>query len=200
MMPDLKTLLGQVWSSIARPRDVARWVMSFDMPLRHRWEVLLLVVVLSVIAAHVSIVYIARAQAFVMGELVLNPWTTGLLQLTVLVAAVFAVQVIGRAMGGQGRLQDAILLVAWLQFCLLCLQVVQTLFLMVMPPIAGLIGIAGFVLFFWLLSNFVAEMHGFRSLGLVFAMIIVSLLSIIFALSLILTLLGFAVPGASFDV
>lgn len=200
MMPDLKMLIAQAWASVTRPREAIRWVMGHDLPRLARWEVLLLVTVLSVIAAHVSIVYIIRPEAVLMAPLLQYPWTTAIIQMSVLVIVVFAIHWIGRAMGGTGDFADAILVVAWLQFCLLCLQVIQTLTMLVFPPFASLLGLAGFVLFFWWLTNFVAELHGFRSLGQVFLMVIVSLLSIVFAMSLILTLIGITVPGAPSNV
>ncbi|WP_275565600.1 Yip1 family protein [Psychromarinibacter sediminicola] len=201
-MPDLKTLIAQAWASVTQPREAARWVMSFDMPRLARWEVLLLVVALSVIAAHISIVWLIGPgpEAGMMAPLLQYPWTTAIIQMSILVISVFAVFWIGRAMGGTGGFGDAILLVAWLQFCLLCLQVVQTAVMLVFPPLAGLIGLAGVGLFFWLLTNFVAELHGFQSLGQVFLMVIVSILGIVFALSLILTLIGITVPGAPGNV
>ena len=45
-------------------------------------------------------------------------------------------------------------------------------------------------LFFWLLVNFIAVLHGFQSTGMVFVMTIVSFITIIFVLSIVLTILG----------
>jgi len=45
-------------------------------------------------------------------------------------------------------------------------------------------------LFFWLLVNFIAALHGFTSLGMILVATILSAFGIIFGLSLILTLLG----------
>jgi hypothetical protein len=45
------------------------------------------------------------------------------------------------------------------------LQLAATL---VAPPLAGIIGLGGFVLFLWLMTAFIAELHGFASRGLVF--------------------------------
>lgn len=200
MMPNLGTLLGMAWISVRDPRRAARWVMSFDLPRTARWQALLLVVILSAIFAQLAVTLFLRAEAVVFGGLLLNPWTTSIIQMTILVIAVFAIYWIGHAVGGTGRFGDAILLVAWLQFCMICLQLAQTAAMLILPPLASMIGIAGFVLFFWLLTHFVAELHGFTSLGQVFVMIVVSLLALVFGLSLILTLIGITVPGAPVDV
>ncbi len=200
MMPTLRTLVRMAWTSVRDPRAAARWVMAFDMPRTARWQALLLVVILSAIFAQISVTLFIRAETVVFGGLLLNPWTTSIIQMAILVVAVFAIYWIGHAMGGQGRFGDAILLVAWLQFCMVCLQLAQTAAMLVLPPMASLIGVAGFVLFFWLLTHFVAELHGFTSLGQVFVMIVVSMLALVFGLSLILTLIGITVPGAPVDV
>lgn len=46
------------------------------------------------------------------------------------------------------------------------------------------------VLFFWILSHFIAESHGFRSAGLVFAGVATTLVLAVFALSFLLVLFG----------
>lgn len=196
MMPTLKELFARAWASLTEPRVVARWVMSFDLPRTARWEVLLLVVVLSAIFARLTVMLFVDPRAIVFSQIMSNPWITGMIQLSVLVVAVFLIFWVGRAMGGTGGFGNAILLVAWLQFCMVCLQLVQTGFMFVFPPVASLIGLAGFAIFFWLLTNFVAELHGFQSLPQVFLMIIVTLVGIVFGVSVILSIIGVTLPGA----
>ncbi len=196
MMPSIGTFFSQAWASLRQPRDVARWVMSFDLPRFARWEALLLVVVLSTLFAQLTVSIAAQPETIAFFQVLMNPWMMGIVQLSVLVIGVFAIFWIGRAMGGKGEFGNAIVLVAWLQFCMVCLQLVQTTFMFVFPPIASLIGLAGFVVFFWLLCNFIAELHGFQSLPQVFVMVIVSMIGLVFGLSLILSLIGIAMPGA----
>jgi Yip1 domain len=123
-----------------------------------------------------------------------GPAATGFIQLALLVVMVFAVFWIGRAMGGTGSFEESILLVAWLQFVMVCLQVVQTGVLLVSTTIAEIFGLLGIVLFLWLLTNFVAVLHGFTSLFKVFVMILVSAFGIAFGLSILLTLIGVTMP------
>ncbi|MEM6324694.1 MAG: hypothetical protein AAF748_13455, partial [Pseudomonadota bacterium] len=64
--------------------------------------------------------------------------------------------------------------------------------------------IVGFGLFWWLMSNFVAELHGFSSLGMVFLMVLASaaavLVGLIIFMSIIAALLGFEPPNVTPDV
>jgi hypothetical protein len=76
-----------------------------------------------------------------------------------------------------------------------CIQVVQTALMLILPPLASIVGIVGLVLFMWLLTNFIAVIHGFRSLGQVFVMILLSMFVLAFILSILLTLFGVTVPG-----
>jgi hypothetical protein len=130
-----------------------------------------------------------------MENMPVGPGATAFIQLLLLVVMVFAIFWIGRAMGGTGSFEEAILLVAWLQFIMVCLQVIQAVALMFFPGVVvALIGMAGVALFLWLLTNFVAVLHGFSSLFQVFIMILVSAFAIAFGLSIILTLIGVTVP------
>lgn len=54
--------------------------------------------------------------------------------------------------------------------------------------------IVGLGLFLYLLAAFVAELHGFASVGRTFAMILFVLMGVALGLSFILTLIGVTVP------
>ena len=95
---------------------------------------------------------------------------------------------IGRAFGGVGSLADAFLVVIWLQLIMLFVQLAQLLALILAPPLAGLLGLAGFVLFLWLLVNFIAELHGFRSLGAILAAVVVTFFLAAFVVAILLGL------------
>lgn len=196
MTLDLTSLLRLAWDSVRTPRDGAQVVMAVQMPRAARWEALLLVVVVSVILGQISIYLLPGPTGPVFGPFLANPVMAGIVQMSLTVIMVFAVYWIGAAMGGRGDFGDAILLIAWMQFIMICLQFVQFAAMILLPPLASLIGVVGFVLFFWLLTNFVAELHGFASLGKVFLMVIVSMLGVAFGLSVLLSIIGITIPGA----
>lgn len=192
----LNDLLRLAMESVRDPREGARRVTETGLPRDARWQALLLVVVVSVLLGQFSAVIAPGGADVLMAPFLANPLATALVQLGLVAIMVYAVYWIGRAMGGTGSFEDTILLIAWMQFIMICVQVVQTVALILIPPVASLIGLLGLGLFFWLLTNFVAELHGFESLGKVFLMILVSIVGIAFGLSLILSLIGIAVPGA----
>ena len=93
---------------------------------------------------------------------------------------------VGQWRGGKGNFADAMVLVAWLQFILVCVEVLQLVAQLVLPFVADILGVLGIMLFFWLLSHFVAELHGFRSTLAVLGGILVVMFGMAFVLAAIL--------------
>ena len=96
---------------------------------------------------------------------------------------------VGKAFGGRGSFPDALLIVVWLQLLTLALQLLQLVASLVAPPLVGVIGLGGFVLFLWLMTAFIAELHGFASRGLVFLGMILTAIAAGFVLGIVLILL-----------
>lgn len=189
----LTTLLSQ---TLGTPREAARQVMALPIGLPERWQVLALVVILSVILTQATVMLAPADEAAVMRSMLGSPLQSGLVQAAVLVAMVFAVHFVGRAMGGAGAFADALLLIAWLEWVMVCLQVVQLVASVVLPLLASAIGVMGVALFFWLLTQFVLELHGFRSPVRVFGMIVIVLVALAFGVALVFGLIGVSLPGA----
>ena len=188
MNQTLFTLLALARLSLKRPRDGARQVIALRLPPAVGWLGLGLAAVLSTLMVHLSFaMQPADVQSF-FAAAIASPLRTALLQAGFMGVAVVAVYRVGRWRGGHGRFDDALILVVWLQFVLLGLQAVQLVAYAVAPLLADLIGLATVALFFWLLTNFVAELHGFKSLGLVFvgvlATLVVMVLGLAFGLAL----------------
>lgn len=202
-MSETALIPGLIRQTFSDPQGAARRLVALDLPAPVLWQALVLVVALSAMAAQVSSLLLSGGPA-AEGEALLpfaeSPLLVGLIQGAILVIMVFAVHWIGRSFGGVGRIEDSIAAVTWLQFLLVCLQVVQLGVGVVSPALSGLVGLAGIVFFFWLLTQFVMAVHEFESAAMVFVMIVVSLLAIVFALSLVLTLLGLTVPGEAPNV
>lgn len=190
-----KGMLGLVAETIKNPREGASTVLNFAPPRDAIWTMLALVVVLSVMLAQGTSMLFSSGQS-PSGPFALSPLVLGLVQGGLLIVMVYATYWIGKGFGGTGSFEETMLLITWLQFILVCLQVAQTLALVLLPPFAGMIGIGALVLFFWLLVNFVAVLHGFTSLGLVFVGIILSFFGVGFGLALILTMIGLT-PGVA---
>jgi hypothetical protein len=98
--------------------------------------------------------------------------------------------------GGRGSFADTLIVMVWLQTIMLAVQLAQLVVQILLPPASGLVSLAGLGVFLWLLTNFVAELHRFRSLPAVFGGIVVGGILLAFLLAVLLLLLvGTPVPA-----
>ncbi|KAF0675040.1 Yip1 family protein [Profundibacterium mesophilum] len=191
-LSDLGSLVGD---TLRAPRETFARLSAWRLSVPVLSQALLLVVVLSVLLAELSNLMVSYLHPPGVGVMLLSPMFFGALQLALLVGMLFAILLVGRALGGHGDLAGSILLVSWLQFIMVCVQLVQSAALLLVPSLAWAIGVGGLVLFLWLLTNFIAELHGFTALGRVFAMILFTMLGVALGLSFVLALFGVTVPA-----
>lgn len=187
-------LMNAVLLTLRDPRAGARMALDMSLTRRERWDLLFLTVVLSTLLAKLSSILSGSSDAE-LGVFSVSPFVLAMVQLVLMLFAVFAVDGVGRRAGGRGDLDGAIAIVVWLQFVMICLQALQILLLAVSPLFAFLLGIVGLVLFFWLLTQFIMELHGFRSAISVFLGVFLCLFAFAIMLSILLGFLGVIVPG-----
>lgn len=156
------------------PGQAARVLLAEGVPMRARTGGLLLVAVLSALMASLQ-VGTGRADLDPFSAFMLaSPFRAALFQWGFLGLSVLLMHRVGRAFGGRGNLADALLVVVWLQIIMLGFQTLQLVVSPILPPLAGVIGLVSFVVYFWLMSWFIAELHGFASRGRVFLGIILT--------------------------
>lgn len=188
-------LVAAALRTITAPKEEAEVVIAERLPQGVLWIMMTVVVAVSVVLGQGSLLLVWADGGMLTNPYLANPLLMFGVQMAILVIMVFATYHIGHWMGGMGGFGPTVAIVTWLQFVLVCLQVVQTAALFLLPPVADLLGIAGLILFLWLFTNFVAVLHGFASLGLVFVMILMSAFGVTFIISLILTMIGVTAPG-----
>jgi hypothetical protein len=184
----LQSVLAMARYTVQDPRSAARMLMALRLPNRARWLLFGLVATAAAIFTHVGFNLLPQDETAFMGEAMASPIETALFQAGFLLLTVAAVYRIGRWRGGKGSFADALLLIGWLQIVLLCIQVIQIVALVILPPVAQVIGVAGLVLSFWMLTQFIAELHGFQSAWRVFFGILTTVLgaSVIIAIGLVI--------------
>ena len=184
-------LLRMARQTVSNPRDGAAVILKLHLPMRALWLAFGLVIVLSMFLGEaVALLMGPPDQAAMPPEMMVSPITMGVIQAAFLFLVAHGMARIGHLFGGSGDFQGALALIVWLQFIFLVVQVIQLAAMLVVPPVAGLITILAMGLFFWLLVNFIATLHGFSSLGLIFVMTILTAFGFVFVLSLVLTMLG----------
>lgn len=188
MLPEMIALAR---ATVEDPRGGAARVLRLDIG-RGTWiEALLFIAVASVIVSNLAdAVMAARGVATTPSPLFANPVVTAVLMSVLLIGSAIAVHGVGRAFGGVGDLDGALAITAWLQILMLAVQVVQLGVAVLLPGLAAIIGLLALGLFIWLFINFVAELHGFQSLGLVLAGSVGAVFAIAFVLTIILAILG----------
>ena len=194
-MTAIVTLVRAAIDTLRNPREGARKVMSLALPHRARRDVLMLIAIVSAGLAYVSYAVNARLGNVFPGTEVMSPFMMAAAQILVLWMMVFAIHYVGRAMGGKGSLDDAILLVAWMQGILIGLQVLQIVAAVIFPLASVLLGFAGFVILFWLLTVFTAELHGFQSTAAVFFSVLVVMVVLATVLRSIFSIFGYDIVG-----
>ncbi len=182
-------LFGMALQTVPEPRRVARDLFDLDLPRETLWTALALVVVLNAgLGVIAGMIYpLDPAQ---MGSVLASPVLLGVIEAVFMFGLAWAIFLIGRMFGGQGRLSDAIVTVVWMECIFVLLQALTLILTLFAPGLAAITMIASVVLFFWVLSHFTTECHGFKSTGLVFVAILGFMIVAVFALSFILVILG----------
>jgi hypothetical protein len=195
-------LIALARQSVTDPRGAARALTARPLPPPVLVDALALVAVLGGIVGTLFSMLVLSVPAppeITPEELtrarenMAGPFRQTVVQAGGMVLVALAIWGIGRMFGGTGGLRDTIAVTIWLSALALAIQVALILLLMVLPPLGVLALIAAAILNLWLLTNFVAELHGFGSAwNVLFAMI-----GVAFALALLLAILApLAAPGA----
>ena len=181
---------GLAQLTLQDPKQAARVLLAEGVPLRARSAGLLLVAILSAITASIQITgreALDPLSAFMLA----SPIRATIFQWLFLSVSVVLIHRVGRAFGGTGSLADALLIVVWLQVIMLGFQVLQLAVAPLAPAFSGLIGLVSFMIYLWLLTVFIAELHGFVARGLVFlAMVITGVAAGFLLVVLLILLLG----------
>lgn len=167
------------------PRGVARLLLGMNLPINALWLAAALAAIGSALLTHLSLGLMMPNETGAM-MVMPSPLFTAMSQMVVLVLTAGLAAFLGQRLGGKGSFPSALLLVVWLQFVLLALQVAQLVLMAVIPPLGMMLGYAAVGVFFWLLSAFTAELHGFRSTALTFLGVFLATLVTAFFLALLL--------------
>lgn len=179
--------------SLRDPQGAARRLIALDPPMEARWLALLLVSVLAVLETRLALLGMSADDYGGVFGIVANPWLGVPAQALSLLTIAVAITWMGRLFGGRGTFSDALLLVAWLEFLLTLAQAVQMVVMIALPPLGALVALGVMGAFLWLMAQFIATLHGFRSLLKVFLGMGVGFASIVVFLALLFAALGIVV-------
>ncbi|GGF64366.1 YIP1 family protein [Paracoccus acridae] len=186
---DFKALIGL---SFRDPNAAAHALMGQGWPIQARWMALLAAVSLSALLASLAAMLFSTPAPDGTQVVILShqPMVLALMQFGAIVMAAGLMSSVGRMFGGHGRFEDALLLTVWIEVLLLVVQAAQLVVSLVLPGVAGMLGLAALVLFLWLTVQFTKALHGFRSSAKVALGLIGTAFVAGFVLSLIAAALG----------
>lgn len=189
MTPDRPMTLRDVTAllrlTLADPAGGARAVLGLGVPREHHWTLFLLAIALSG-AVYQATVLILQPEVPDGARGLPSGFTAAAVTGGTVLLLAAAIRWIGRLAGGAGELEDILLLMIWLQFVLIALQLVEIVVMLIVPFLSSIVFFAFLAYVLWVLTNFIAVVHGFRSLGRVFLGMVLALFAFAFLLSLVL--------------
>ena len=181
--------------TLADPAAGARAVLGMGFPREHHWTLFLLAITLSGAVYQVTVL-ILQPEAPEGGQTLPSGFTAAAVTGASVLLLAAAIRWIGKLAGGTGELEQVLLLVIWFQFVLIALQLVEIVVMLIAPFLGAFVFFAFLAYVLWVLTNFIAVVHEFRSLGRVFLGMVLALFALAFLLSLILAPFVGAPAGA----
>lgn len=178
----LGSLQSLLVETLTAPDTAAKRLFSLPLLPAEAWQALALSCLLSAMSTQIVVLMAPPEEAAFLAQLIGSPLQLALVLTAGALCVVFAVHWIGHAMGGTGALVGSVLLITWIQFLMLGLQVVQIVFGLILPVLAAAVGLFGLVLIYFLLTRFILVLHGFKSPYKVFGMIVISQIGLLVAL------------------
>lgn len=172
--------------SLRQPRVACARLLALGVPMNARWMLVAFIAAASTLLVNIELRFEPPALQAMLAPVIDRPIVAALTQAVFLTLVAALIHRAGQAAGGQGGFADALLIVGWLQSLLLVVSAAQVVLLLVLPPMADLVGLVGVVAVLWMLVSFVAELHGFSSLPKVALGIVATALLTALALSTLL--------------
>lgn len=173
MQLDRASLSALALESIRAPRAAARRLLGLGGGAALALPAMAATASLSALFSSVMLLVLpVVAEPGLLGGILSRPLLLAVTQALGLALLAVLVTAVGRVFGGRGRLSQAILLLAWVDFLFLMAEAALTLLTLAIPGLGALLtlGVAGASV--WLTASFIAELHGFSSiLGVAAALI-----------------------------
>ena len=178
----LDMLLKTLVSSLKRPKEGISAVFKWQLSLQDSALALTLTAVVSAVLISLLIGPLPPEVDPVTAAMLGSPFYLAIVQLAGLAMIAVCLHLLGRMFGGKGTLPQAVVMMAWLEVILILISTVQSAALILMPPVGVLLVPVGMVLSLWLITSFVAELHGFASLAMTLLGVIAAFIAAVFAM------------------
>ncbi|MFM2354803.1 MAG: hypothetical protein RLZZ528_539 [Pseudomonadota bacterium] len=188
MLNDIVALLRL---TLRDTRAAFRALLDVAPTAEARWLGFGIVVLLSVVLTQLALLGVPDEALPPFMAAMRGPVSGVVTQGVTVLALAFGASVVARLFGGTARFIDALWLVVWIEFVLVVIEVAVLVVALVLPPLADMLGLAGIVIFFLLLTRAVMFLNGFRQAALVLVGIIAFMIVGGVVLVFVLSALGF---------
>ncbi len=181
--------------SIFRPRDAARQVVTWDLPISILLEAAVAVSCLGAVITWIGALLMPGAGdplILFFGGMPVLIVVTQLINLVMIAALITGV---GRLCGGHGTLKGAFTTIVWINTVMILLQLAQSVVVWLIPPLALLVSFLLFNWVIWAMTVFIAELHGFKNIFAVAVLVFLTAMVMTFGLISVLTGLGMVPQG-----
>jgi hypothetical protein len=172
--------------SVTDPRDVARWFLSLHLSREAIVTALALSVVLNTLVFFTSLIVTPGPVPSVLA----SPSSFLAIQAGVVILTILGFHGAARMMGGAGRLEDVAVLMVWMQYLRVLVQVIALVLLPLSPFLIGILMSISTFAGLWILLNFLDEAHNLGGLMKAAVVLVFGILGMAFILSVLLVLLG----------
>lgn len=184
--------------TLRAPSEAAARLIALALPAPWLWTALGLMAVLNALVYSLSLRMSPPsdpAAELIVPQAFSSPVLFALFLFGGLAITVLALTWIGQMLGGQGALPEILVLVTWLQVLRLLLQVAVAVLMLIAPPLSALLIVAASLYGIYILLCFITVAHRFGGWGRAAGVLILSVVTIAFGLSLIMGVIGVGVAG-----
>ncbi|PKP71571.1 MAG: hypothetical protein CVT82_00630 [Alphaproteobacteria bacterium HGW-Alphaproteobacteria-4] len=179
-----------VVQSVREPRAAAARLIALGLPLPVLWQAAVAVAASSAVLSWLANALFPVQISAPWMALTASPLRMALAQAAGILLVAGAMSGLGQVFGGKGRFGQALVLAVWIEVVLLCVQAAQVVLMLLFPLFASALGLAAFVLFLVMLTQFTAALHGFTRSFLVFLGIVAAMFMAALLVAIVLGMFG----------
>ncbi|WP_170606989.1 YIP1 family protein [Ruegeria arenilitoris] len=183
------SLRALVMTTVTNPAEAARQLLALKLNRETLWLGLALAIVLNSLV-HVVSNMLAPLQdpdlQALAGSLVLYVVLAG----GSLLLSIAAVYQVGRLLGGTGSFEDVMILMVWMQFFRVLVQVFSLILMLIMPGLFAVLAFAAALFMLYVVVHFIDQAHRFGSPLKALGVLVLSALAIAVIVIVLLSLVG----------
>ncbi|MEM9968762.1 MAG: Yip1 family protein [Pseudomonadota bacterium] len=182
-----------ILTTLRDPRQAAETIMSWRIDRSALWTALALVALLNTLAFLLAVQSSPQMIPLPIGPD--QPLAVFILLTGMMVVYVHSLHWAGTMIGGDGRLEDVLAVVVWLQTLRAGAQFILVLAALIAPLLANLLSLIVIIWGLWILVNFIAAATRLQSIGAAIGALIFAGILLIIGLGVLTGILGFLLQG-----